>query len=165
MWSWAARAKARRRRRTRRERGAAAVEFALIAPLLLMLVFGIVDFGWMLMKANLVNNASRDAARVASLAGTYDEIESTVEVSLQSAGIDPADVDVAITCTNASGPSCADSPASYDANVASGSTVTVTVTYNHEWITPVGALCGLVGGESCVGDSIVLQRTAQMVRE
>ncbi len=130
-----------------------------------MLVFGMADFGWMLMKANLVNNSTRDAVRLASLAGTYDEIEQSVDVSLESAGINPADVDVEITCTNASGPNCADSPASYDANVASGSTVTVTVTYNHHWITPVGALCGLVGGGSCVGDTIVLERTSQMVRE
>ena len=43
-----------RRGRTRGERGGAALEFALIAPILLLLVFGIVDFGWMLMKANLV---------------------------------------------------------------------------------------------------------------
>jgi len=158
VWSWATRARAR-------ERGGAAVEFALIAPLLLLLVFGIVDFGWMLMKANLVNNTTRDAVRVASLAGTYDEIENSVEVSLSSAGIDPAAVDVEITCTNPSGSNCANSPGSYDANATSGSTVTVTVTYTHGWITPVGAMCGLVGGESCVGDTILLERTSQMVRE
>jgi Flp pilus assembly protein TadG len=156
--SWAARV-------STRERGGAAVEFALIAPLLLMLVFGIADFGWMLMKANLVNSATRDAARVASLAGTYDEIEDSVEVSLASAGIDVDDVDVTITCTNASGPGCADSPASYDANVTSGSVVTVTVSYTHSWITPMGAMCGLFADDSCVGDTIVLERTSQMVRE
>jgi Flp pilus assembly protein TadG len=154
-----------RRGHTRGERGGAALEFALIAPLLFMLVFGIADFGWMLMKANLVNSATRDAARVSSLAGTYDEIESSVEVSLESAGIDPADVDVSITCTNPSGSNCSNSPGSYDVNATSGSTVTVTVTYIHEWITPVGAMCGLIGGESCVGDTIVLERTSQMVRE
>lgn len=165
MWSWAERAKARECGRTRGERGGAAVEFALIAPLLLLLVFGIVDFGWMLMKANLVSNTTRDAARMASLAGTYDEIESSVEASLESSGIDPADVDVVISCTNASGSNCDNSPGSYDANATSGSTVTVTVTYTHDWITPIGAMCGLVGGESCVGDTIVLERTSQMVRE
>ncbi len=82
-----------RRRRGRDQRGAAAVEFALVTPLLLMLVMGILDFGWMIMKANLVNNAARDAARVASLAGTYDEIDATLDAELTSAGIELADVD------------------------------------------------------------------------
>jgi Flp pilus assembly protein TadG len=154
-----------RRGRTRDERGAAVVEFALVAPILLMLVFGIIDFGWMLMKANLVNNATRDAARVASLSGTYAQIDSTVDSELDSAGIDASDVTVSITCTNTSGSNCANSAGSYNANATSGSTVIVTVTYDHNWITPLGATCTLFGNDSCVGDTIVLQRTAQMVRE
>ena len=71
-----------RRGRTRNERGAAVVEFALIAPLLLLIVFGIIDFGWMLMKANLVNNTTRDAARVASLSGSYTDIDSVIDSEL-----------------------------------------------------------------------------------
>ena len=96
-----------RRGRTRDERGAAVVEFALIAPLLLLLVFGIIDFGWMLMKANLVNNATRDAARVASLSGhATTDIDAAVDAELDSAGIDADDVTVSITCTNTVGSSC-----------------------------------------------------------
>jgi Flp pilus assembly protein TadG len=154
-----------RRRRARDQRGAAVVEFALIAPILLLLVFGIIDFGWMLNKSTLVNNTSRDAARVASLDGSYADIDSTVDAELASAGIDPDDVTVRIACTNASGTNCTGSSASYDANATTGSTVTVTITYNHHWLTPVGAMCAIVGGDSCVGNTIVLQRTAQMVRE
>jgi Flp pilus assembly protein TadG len=154
-----------RRGRTRNERGSAVVEFALIAPLLLLIVFGIIDFGWMLMKANLVNNATRDAARVASLSGTYTDIDAVVDSELDSAGIDASDVTVSITCTNTAGSNCANSAGSYDANATSGSTVIVTVTYDHNWITPLGATCSLLGNDSCVGDTIVLARTAQMVRE
>ncbi len=154
-----------RRGRRGDERGAAAVEFALVAPLLLLLLFGIIDFGWMLMKASLVNNAARDAARVASLNGTYDQIDDAVTAELDSAGIDDADVDIDITCTNNPGTSCDGTEASYTTNAVSGSTVTVTVSYTHEWITPMGAMCALVGSDSCVDDTILLERTAQMVRE
>jgi Flp pilus assembly protein TadG len=153
------------RGRARNQRGAAAVEFALIAPLLLVLVMGIIDFGWMLMKANLVNNASRDAARVASLSGTYADIDSSVDAELASAGIAAADATVVITCTNTSGTNCENNAVSYDTNAASGSRVTVTITYTHRWLTPIGAMCTVVGGSSCVGNTIVLARTAQMVRE
>jgi Flp pilus assembly protein TadG len=154
-----------RRGRRRNERAAAAVEFALIAPLLLMLVFGIIDFGWMLMKANLVNNAARDAVRSASLSGSYETILASVNAELESAGIDDDDVTVEITCTNTVGSNCTGSAASYNANATTGSAVRVKITYTHNWLTPLGATCALLGNESCVGDSIVLERTAAMVRE
>ncbi|MBC9732260.1 TadE/TadG family type IV pilus assembly protein [Nocardioides marmotae] len=151
--------------RRRDGRGAAAVEFALVVPLLLFLVFGIIDFGWMLMKANLVNNAARDAARVASLSGTYEQVDQTVDSGLAAAGISPSDVTVLITCTNGDGTTCDGSASSFASRAVSGSTVTVTLSYDHPWLTPLGATCDLVGGDSCVGDTIVLERTATMVRE
>jgi Flp pilus assembly protein TadG len=154
-----------RRGRRRNERAAAAVEFALIAPLLLLLVFGIIDFGWMLMKANLVNNAARDAARVASLDGSFEDITNVVNDELESAGIDDDDVTVLITCTNTSGSNCTGTASSYNSNATTGSAVQVKITYNHNWLTPLGTTCTLLGGDSCVGDTIVLERTAAMVRE
>lgn len=152
-------------RRSRDDRGSLVVEFGLLAPILLLLVFGIVDFGWAQLQASMINNASRDAARVASLSGSYEQVQSTIDTELTSAGIQPEDVTVNITCTNAVGASCDGTAASYNANATSGSTVTVTVSYTHGWVTPLGATCALVGSESCVGTTIVLRRTAQMVRE
>jgi len=153
------------RRRARDERGSVIVEFGLIAPILLLLVMGIIDFGWMLMKANIVSNAARDAARSASLSGSYADIDNVLDDELTSAGIDSSDVTVSITCTNTAGSNCSNSASSYDANVKSGSTVIVTVTYTHNWVTPIGATCAVFSGDSCVGDTIILERTAQMVRE
>lgn len=151
--------------RRRDDRGAAVLEFALVVPLLLLLVFGIIDFGWMLMKANLVNNAARDAARVASLNGTYAQIDQTVDSELAAAGISPSDVTVLITCTTGDGASCDGTASSFASRAVSGSTVTVSVSYTHGWLTPLGSTCSLVGGDSCVGDTIVLERAATMVRE
>lgn len=49
-----------------RERGANLVEFALLAPLLIMLLFGIIEFGW-LFSVNLdVRHGAREGARMAA---------------------------------------------------------------------------------------------------
>ncbi|HBG17960.1 MAG TPA: pilus assembly protein [Desulfobulbaceae bacterium] len=47
------------------EKGVSAVEFALIAPLLFVLTFGIVEFGLLLFDKAVITNASREAARAA----------------------------------------------------------------------------------------------------
>jgi Flp pilus assembly protein TadG len=45
------------------QRGAAAVEFAIILPLLVILVFGIIDIGLLLYNKQIITNASREGAR------------------------------------------------------------------------------------------------------
>ena len=45
------------------EKGAAAVEFAIILPLLLLLVFGIVEFSLLMYNKAMITNASREGAR------------------------------------------------------------------------------------------------------
>lgn len=54
-----------RRPRTRRDLGAAAVEFAIIFPLLLLVVAGIVDFGRAFFTQIQLTNAAREGARAA----------------------------------------------------------------------------------------------------
>ncbi len=51
------------RRLRRAERGAVAVEFAIILPILVLLVFGIMDFGHAWYIKQIVSNASREGAR------------------------------------------------------------------------------------------------------
>ena len=50
-----------------RQRGAAAVEFALVFPLLLMLVVGVIDWGWFFFVDQLVTNCAREGARAGTL--------------------------------------------------------------------------------------------------
>src|SRR6266545_6445140 len=52
------------------QRGTAAVEFALVLPLLLTLVLGAIDWGWLFYLQQVVANGAREAARAGSLEGT-----------------------------------------------------------------------------------------------
>jgi len=52
-----------KRRFLRREHGAATVEFAIVAILLLTLVFGIIEFGILMFDQHVLTNASREGAR------------------------------------------------------------------------------------------------------
>ena len=60
------------RRFTRSERGAALIEFALVLPLLLVLVSGIIDFGRALFMLNNLTNSARAGARFAAAKATSD---------------------------------------------------------------------------------------------
>src|SRR3954451_12155333 len=51
--------------RRRRRRGQALVEFALVLPVLLLILFGIIDAGRLIFTYNTISSAARNAARVA----------------------------------------------------------------------------------------------------
>ena len=57
------------RQRLRSERGAELIEFALVFPVLLLVVLGIVDFGFLFQRMEVVTNAAREGARMAVLPG------------------------------------------------------------------------------------------------
>ncbi|OXI26849.1 pilus assembly protein TadE [Burkholderia sp. AU16482] len=54
---------AMKRKHWKRQRGVAAVEFALVLPLLLLILFGIVEFGLVMFDQAVITNASREGAR------------------------------------------------------------------------------------------------------
>jgi Flp pilus assembly protein TadG len=56
-------------RRSRGARGQALVEFALVVPIVLVLIIGIAEFGWFMANSSALVSASREAARYASSVG------------------------------------------------------------------------------------------------
>ena len=94
-----------RKPRSERRRGAALVEMALVLPVFLSVVLGIIEFGRAMMISNLLANASREGARLAVMTGTTNgEVSSAVTDFLnQAAGISAGDVNVTITVTAAPG--------------------------------------------------------------
>lgn len=85
--------------RVRSESGQALVEFALVAPLLLILVIGCVEFARAWNVRQVLSNAARDAARLASLPSPsidQDSVRSAIAVALRAAALDDAVADVTI---------------------------------------------------------------------
>ena len=109
----------------KRDRGAAAVEFALVLPLLLLIVLGIIEFGRAYNVQTTLSNAARDGVRVMALQDDADAARATAEAS--AFNLDPDKTSISVS---------PDSCASPEADSA-----TVTVTYPLELITgylPIG---------------------------
>jgi hypothetical protein len=64
-------------------RGATAVEFAFCAPILLTVVFGVIEFGRAVMIQNALTNAAKEGCRKATLATTRDTNQVTAVVNRQ----------------------------------------------------------------------------------
>lgn len=65
-------------KRGRREEGQSLVEFAIIFPVLLFLILGVIEFSWIYLAKIAVNDACREAARIYVVTG--DEVQSVTEV-------------------------------------------------------------------------------------
>jgi hypothetical protein len=81
--------------------GQALAEFVLIIPVLLLLVFGIVEFGLAFRTHQIVTNSAREGARVAVLPSADEaRVIAVVRDRLESAGLNPdADgVDISFRC-------------------------------------------------------------------
>jgi hypothetical protein len=75
----------------RNRRAAAAVEFALIAPVFFLLILGMIEYGRMVMIQQVITNASREGARQAVLDGsTTAAIDTLVRDYLQLGQVSPA---------------------------------------------------------------------------
>lgn len=119
-------------RRLHGDRGAAAVEFALVSVLLLLLLFGIIGFGLALYRQQAASHAAREGARLAAVgvgagrplatcAAFAGEVESRGEGAVVSG--------VSLEVTEASG----------NATLGIGDVVTVSVTHTID-LSIVGAL-------------------------
>ena len=72
------------------ERGAELVEFAFVFPTLLLVMLGIIDFGFLFQRYEVVTNAAREGARVAILPGYADaDVQARVNQYLTRRRLDP----------------------------------------------------------------------------
>lgn len=107
----------------KRERGAAAVEFALLLPILLLIVFGIIDFGRMLNAQITLTEAAREGARAESLGSDPD-----TRVQEASENLGTVTTEVSSGCPG-------------------GSDAQIITHYEFNFVTPVGPLMAMFGDE------------------
>jgi len=79
-----------RLRKTNRYKGLAVVEAALILPILLIFLMGLIEYGWLFLKSHQITNTVRQAARVAIRADATntDVIDNTIVPLMTNAGLD-----------------------------------------------------------------------------
>lgn len=69
-------------------RGAAVVEFAIVLPLLLMMLFGTIEWGYYFFTREIVINSAREGARSGSLLGaTSSDATDATKLYLTNAGL------------------------------------------------------------------------------
>ena len=125
------------------QKGAAFVEFALVGPILILVTFAIMDFGRMMWLNNTVEHAATEGARYAAVRGankptpaTETQIVTFVQGRADGMALTTSEINVTWTPNN--------NP---------GSTVTVQVTHNYEYI--IASFLGF--------DPVDLQGTSTMV--
>lgn len=126
-----------------RERGAAAVEFALLLPVLLLILLGILEFGRAFNTQITLTQAAREGVRVMAIDGNDENVEPTVIRSAVS--MDPASMQIAIQTRN---PATAAAPTA--ATICSaGEEVTVRIDYD------LPSLTGFFGSLNLAGQGVM----------
>ena len=145
------------RRRSNRGRGQALVEFALVIPVFLLVLCGILDFGFMLFSRMTVINAAREAARAAVIVSDTTTIPVLAPQTAQSvaagAGLGLTTSNTAVTCVAIKSLPSSCSFATTTSS-KSGDAVSVTVTYPYKSFFPL-----------LFGTTFNLSSTVQMVLE
>ena len=97
-----------------KRRGAALVEMAMVLPVFVTIILGVIEFGRAMMVGQLVTNAAREGARLATLNGTTNQMVQSEVTSSLAATVGTSTGNISVTISNA--------------NPSSGNTLTNAVT-------------------------------------
>lgn len=117
--------------------GQAVVEMVLIAPILMLIVMGMVEFARAWSAHHVIADASREGARLSAVADPTigpSEVRSAVQQALANGGLDPSGAET--TCPASGEVPCIDVA---DNASATGlpSTVTIEYPYRMAWLAPL----------------------------
>lgn len=104
----------------KREEGQSMVEFALVLPVLMLIIIGIIEFGFLFSGYLALSNASREAVRTVSLGETdVVAIQRAKDVAMT---LNPSKMNVSISPTSVMRDR--------------GDSATVTIVYEYDFLTP-----------------------------
>lgn len=87
------------RRRAVDQRGAAAVEFALVAPMVLLLLFGVIGYGFLLTFRQAISQGAAEGARSAAVwSAVYSPSQDGDRVAAATASVDEALGSYGVSC-------------------------------------------------------------------
>lgn len=132
------------RRATIAERAQGIVEFAVIFPLFIVLLFIMIDGGVLMGRYNQVNHGAQEGARLAAAGATADQVVARVQAQSQQLWSDATE-----NCEVSNGDEIcvewADAPSGQAAGEV-GSYVKVTTRYRYNFVTPLtDRMFGMVG--------------------
>jgi len=130
----------------KREDGQSLVEFALVIPIFLLVLFSIVDFGMAFHAWITVTNSAREGARV----GAVHAPAATIEQRVRDTATSLEQANLSVTVTNAD-----------DQGGQPGESVVVDVSYSYSLITPLADLLNLVSGGT-IANTFTLDSLADM---
>lgn len=104
-----------------------------------MLVLGTVDFGYLINRSTMLNNATREGAREAIFDADSALIEGRIRVV--TADLDQTLLTVTVDCRLADGTDCPG--VDFDTEWEPGGSVIVTTQYDHPYLTPATGFMGL----------------------
>jgi len=137
--------------RTARDRGAAAVEFAIVVPLLLLILLALVDFGRLYFVQVSLAGASREGARALSLHRDATAVDSIVQASSPGAAR-------LSTLGDSEQLAVVQDPCA----AGSATNAAVTVSTQFDWFTPIGLL-NFYDESAGSGESITLSSRSEML--
>jgi Flp pilus assembly protein TadG len=129
----------------RAEVGQSLVEFAMILPIFLVLLFALADFGRGFYAWMIVTNAAREGARSAAVQDNATTIDSKIYGSFCSNGSSPTKGTCSIWPISISHPTV---------QGTKGTEAQVTVTHTFTFVTPIGGILRLIGGHSLSAPTI-----------
>jgi len=132
------------RARKKGERGQALVEFTMLVPIFLVLLFAIIDFGMGFYSWISVTNGAREGARLGAVLATQTDIEDRV---YQTVNLPDEATKMTVTVTNAQG--------------QPGESVVVQVDYDYDLITPLAGIVSFMSG-NVIGPTLTFSSTAEM---
>ena len=130
-------------------RGQTLVEFALVLPLLVLVLVGIFDFGRAIFAYNTVSNAAREGARLAIVDQTTSDIQQIAAGAATALDVAEADVSVDFRTSDTAAAGSCNSRVGTPTIV--GCIAVVTVPYTYDAATPV--IGHLVGPLTLTGES------------